>query len=163
MKPTFRIWRLILTIAAVLAAPTSGLACTCMAYPTFDELAKDAANLWVVRVGGQGVPITADAYGDPVAYIDVEVVRVVKGGSAPTRLRIWDAFFRADCSSGLSPLKAGTLAALIVRQAKTAENEEFWSFFTERPSVGSYFVDGGCTEPWKRLKSEREAEKYRKR
>ncbi|MGE3843095.1 MAG: hypothetical protein AB7I50_16090 [Vicinamibacterales bacterium] len=152
-----------IVIAALTVLPAQALAFTCTGFPTFDELARRAENVWVVRALEQGVPATTIAGADPVAYVNVEIVRVVKGRRVAGRVRLWDALFGSDCPAGFTPLRAGRLAVVIVRQASIPEEHEFWSLLEDRPARDAYFVDGGCGPSWHLVANDAETRQLRAR
>ena len=89
----------------------SGVAYPCMCFnePSFETMLQVRPRVIVGRVIAQGRP---HSNADEVAYIDVEVVALLKGGDPGKRVRVWDANHWTSCVADLRTLTKGTLVAV---------------------------------------------------
>lgn len=151
----------------LVASPGLAVACVCTDSPSFEERARRATTVWVVRIIAQGRPATTLTGIDPVAYVDAKVVQVAKGVGPSGMVRLWDGLFGSDCTPGFSNLSPGKQVAVIVSQARSPG--DLWSVFaTERlvaevPGKDAFFVSAGCSEPWKELATEEQVRAFRVR
>jgi hypothetical protein len=134
----------------------AGWACACTRV-FFDEKVKHSSVVLLGQVRTQGMRASSSE----VAYLDVEVVQVLKGRLTDREVRIWDSLPGTSCSIGLDRLDPGTLAVFAVEENKEPSTE-----VRDRSGIqpeADDYLTSPCSENWRVFKTERGARQYMKR
>ena len=153
-----RLLSLCLFLFAATLAPRAAEACVCVRlesdppWPSLEESVKRLPVALVGRVVRQG---SAPQSGG-VAYLDVEVLRPIKGIRASTTVRVWDVMAGSSCSAGLERFGSGSLLAFVLERSKA--QRELIDLLRLPVRSGDYVVGAeACAESFRQMGSEAEA------
>ena len=147
------ILRILLFVLVTVGGTRPAFACSCPDYPAFEAVAKESA----IVLEGRVLRVVSKVAGwrsfepdrlSPV-FIDVEVVRVLKGSVVSSRIRIWDDRYGSSCEGVLSQLTEGTAAVLaltIVSEEKAREGRRLGA-----PVPAGEFVLPHCRQAYKKI------------
>jgi hypothetical protein len=153
----------VIVLAYLLAFVDPAAACTCVGrpgeivWPTLDQASRESDAVLVGRVLTQTTLRDPPPYdGNDVAYVDLEVLKGVKGLAPGAHLRVWDAGFGSSCTHDLRPLRAGTLVAMALAR-NGPENREYHELMRLKVAPEDYLLRS-CGDYLQVLKTDREAD-----
>jgi hypothetical protein len=153
-----RIWRVLwflLVLIPGLADRARG--CSCDGALFFDGLVEHSRIVILARVKGQGRQTLSTSSQPEVAFLDLEVVSVIKGSPVRPEIRVWDAYAGTGCGGGFEALVPGTLAGFVLAENKEPDSlPDLWRMTGLSPGAEDYLI-GTCSEYWKVFRSERQA------
>jgi len=157
-------WAAVIIVApCLLALCDPATACTCVggpgeiAWPTLDQAAQASDAVVVGRVLTQTTLSDPPPYeGNDVAYVDLEVLKSVKGLAPGAHLRAWDAGFGSSCTHDLRPLQAGKLVAMALAR-NVPENREYHELMRLKVAPEDYLLRS-CGDYMQLLTTDREGD-----
>lgn len=154
-------WCGALLIAMVLA-PSHATPCTCMGeWPKFKKAMGYASLVITAEVVSQGHLKRERLYPEhDVAYLDVRIVKVLKGKESRATVRVWDPMFGTSCSLDLGQIKTGSFAAFAVSRTGRTRGELFEALQIN-PASDDYLLQG-CGEYYRVLESLTAAQKFQR-
>ena len=156
------LWLSTLAIVAMLAANAARVdACTCGAFPTLEEVARGSPIVVVGRVAAFGDL----KYDDDPAWVDIDAVDAVKGSIASAPVRIWNGMAGSSCGGAFKDLGVGNVVAFAAQKVSDVplSAREVWDVLQLHPSDHDLLLSGGCGEPLRQLKSQRDQKHWRAR
>ena len=106
-----------------LGLPSNAIACTCVAgpgevaWPTLEQAAAISDVVLIGRITKQVTLSEPPPYeGQTVAYVEVEVIKGIRGVVSRTNVRVWDGGFGSSCSVDLRPLRTGVVVAFALER-----------------------------------------------
>jgi hypothetical protein len=156
-------WAAVVVVLCSLAFVDPAAACTCVggpgeiAWPTLDQACLKSDAVVVGRVLTQTSLSDPPPYeGNDVAYVDLEVLKGVKGLAPGAHLRVWDAGFGSSCTHDLRPLHVGTVVAMALAR-NGPENREYHELMRLKVAPEDYLLRS-CGDYMQVLKTDREAD-----
>ncbi len=146
----------------LFAVPHTAEPCVCLGeWPSLWQSMRKADVAVTGRVIGQGrmdVPRFYPAF--DVAYIDVQIVKKLRGRERRPVVRVWDQGFGTDCSIDLRSYATGTFVGLALDRVQP-EMQEYFDLIKIKPARTDYLV-GACATMVESLESVDAAESYPK-
>src|SRR3954462_521691 len=93
--------------AFVMAAQAPASACSCLIAPSLEDAVKTSDAVLIVRVERKGPPRGAGRIDFRRPYMDVRVVRRIRGTETRQAVRVWGGS-ATDCIEKLGPFAVGT-------------------------------------------------------
>jgi hypothetical protein len=135
-------------------------ACSCGAFPTFDDVARQAPLVVVGRVAAIGEL----KWDDDPASITLDVERTVKGTIQSSLVVVWNEGAGTSCGGLFSELAIGSSVALAVERVSDVDKSlEMWADMDFHPPDGDLLVPLGCGEPLKVFASDGERDRWLRR
>jgi hypothetical protein len=144
----------VLTAVGFAAMERDVRACTCSGgkWPSLKQTMHSSALAATAEVMAQGHLKRERLYPDlDVAYLDLRIVKELRGTEERQTIRLWDLMFGTSCSLDLQQFVAGTYIAFAADRTGL-DSKELFEALEISPASDDYFLRG-CGTYYKKLQS----------
>ena len=147
-------------LAALVAKDAA--ACTCLGeWPSLRKLIRGATLAATAEIVAQGRPLQNRSFPElDVAYLDVRIIKRLRGKEERQIIRLWDPAFGTSCSLDLRSFTPGTYIAFAATRPST-EHEEYYKLLGFIPAAEEYLL-GSCGDYYEALGSLEAARQFPK-